>query len=164
MGILVAQPSNQPADRVNSPLNRATLPLLFFSMCAAAWFNYWRSVPDFAADLEPIALDVRPVVNNAEKPALLLFTSENDRPSSAFKHDVFEDRDVQAYVNANFVPVVIDVSKVKTPAISDDATLPRMILLDSDGHETLRGSAMGKATFLQWLESAHQNHAALVSR
>jgi thiol:disulfide interchange protein len=144
-------------------LGHATLPLLIFALCAAVWFTYWREVPELAMPIPHTPADPA-LAAGADKPALLFFTSDADATCRDFKRDVFDDSDVQAYLKANFVPIIIDVSKTAAPAAADRTSLPRLVLLDPAGHETRRGATMGKASFLQWLQSAHNGQATLVSR
>jgi hypothetical protein len=155
--------SEQPKGpfRAAAPKLRHVVPVLLFPLCAAAWFTYWRSVPALAP---PAAPRVSAAAADPVKPALLVFISSNDPRCVTFQHDVFDDIDVQAYVKANFLPIVVDVSKTHTQAISDGESLPRLVLLDDSGHETRRGSMMEKSSLLQWLKSASTGQAALVSR
>jgi hypothetical protein len=155
-------PKEQAGEAVPS-VRRATLPLLIFAMCAAVWFSYWRDVPELALPIPQAPADPA-LVSVADKPALLFFTSNADATCRAFKQDVFDDSDVQAYLTANFVPIIIDLSKTTAKATADPATLPGLVLLDKAGHQTRHSATMGKASFLQWLESAHGGQDTLVSR
>ncbi|WDQ16447.1 thioredoxin family protein [Rhodopirellula sp. P2] len=95
----------------------------------------------------------------ADKPILLSFTANWCVPCRVMKRQVWADSQVMELVNAEFVPVAIDVGDPENAEIMADYGIessPVTIVCDSQG-KTLdwRAGGISKPVFLELLDSSH---------
>ena len=89
------------------------------------------------------------------RPVLLDAGADWCPPCITMKHDVWPDPEVTRLVGAGYVPLLIDVDR--QPAIAsryDIATIPAVMLLDSDGAVLRRAGYLPRAGMVRFLTDA----------
>ena len=157
-------PSPPPADATPQPGRRKSpwwwqafwLSFLVVSL-ACAWYSFY--VPanriawaaDYAAAQEQAA--------ESGKPMILFFTARWCVPCRIMKRSVWADDEVEATVNAGFIPVTIDVDDPAAAAVQERyqvGATPVTIVTDPQGNVlNYAVGGIGKAEFLELLQKPH---------
>ncbi|QDV63628.1 thioredoxin family protein [Crateriforma conspicua] len=94
-----------------------------------------------------------------DKPILLYFTANWCVPCRVMKRQVWADFQVKELVNAEFVPVAIDVGDPENAEVMAAYAIqgpPVTIVCDSQGHALdWRAGRISKTVFLELLDSSH---------
>ena len=152
-----AEPASQPGRR-KSPWWWQAFWLLFLVVSLAyAWYSFY--VPanriawaaDFAAAGQQAA--------ESGKPMILFFTAKWCVPCRIMKRTVWADDEVEATVNAGFIPVLIDVDDPAAAAAQERyqvGATPVTIVTDPQGNVlNYAVGGIGKAEFLELLSKPH---------
>ncbi|WP_037199198.1 thioredoxin family protein [Rhodopirellula baltica] len=95
----------------------------------------------------------------ADKPILLYFTANWCVPCRVMKRQVWADSQVKELVNAEFVPVAIDVGDPHNAEVMDAYNIqgpPVTIVCDSQGKAMdWRSGGISQPVFLEFLNSSH---------
>ena len=98
-----------------------------------------------------------------KKPVLLYFTGEWCVPCRVMKRQVWADEQVAKSVNANFIPVAIDVGNPNDAAVMDRYNIvgsPVTIVTDPDGNVLRwRDGGLDKSEFLEFLGTSPSSFA-----
>ncbi len=118
-----------------------------------AWCCFYVLTNDIAwADEFP---DAQQKTELSGKPMVLFFTGKWCVPCRIMKREVWADEQVTASVNAQFIPVAIDVDNPDDAAILARYNVvgaPVTMITDPKGNVLQwREGGMGKADFLDWL-------------
>lgn len=93
------------------------------------------------------------------KPIILYFTGEWCVPCRIMKRQVWADEEVTALVNAQFVPVLLDVDDPENAALMERYNIagpPVIIVTDGEGNALRwRAGGMSKADFLELLNPSN---------
>ncbi|QEG37131.1 thioredoxin family protein [Bythopirellula goksoeyrii] len=108
-----------------------------------AWADNYTSAQQHAAD--------------SGKPIILYFTGEWCVPCRVMKRQVWADEEVKTSVNAQFIPVAIDVDNPDTAAVLSRYNVggaPVTIITDPQGNALRwRAGGIGKSEFLELLNA-----------
>jgi len=154
-----------PAGKSKSGRFRQVFWLAFLVISLGyAWYSFYAPANDVAWAEDFTAAQQQAV--ETDKPMILFFTGAWCSPCQIMKRQVWADDQVASKVNAEFVPVTIDVDNPGAAATLSRYGVhitPTTILTDPAGSvlQEERGG-MSKADFLDWLGKAEP--AALEGR
>ncbi len=162
-------PSPSPADAATQPRRRKSpwwwqaFWLIFLVVSLAyAWYSFYVPANNIAwADDYATA---QQQAAQSGKPMILFFTGKWCVPCRIMKRTVWADDQVEAAVNAGFIPVLIDVDDPAAAAALEHYNIgatPTTIITDSQGNvlQQVQGG-INKADFLQLLEQPNPSTAA----
>ena len=156
-----SSPSPPPADPATQPRRRTSrwwwqafwLTFLVISL-AYAWYCFYVPANDVAWADDYAAAQQQAAQSG--KPMILFFTGKWCVPCRIMKRTVWADDQVEATVNAGFIPVLIDVGDPAAAAALGQYNIgatPTTIITDAQGNvlEQVEGG-INKSEFLKLLE------------
>lgn len=160
--------SQTPPSSVESPPGRKRafhfwrcfwLTFLVISL-GYAWYSFYVPSNDIAwADNYALA---RQKAAESGKPVILYFTGTWCSPCRIMKRQVWADEEVMALVNAQFVPVAIDVDDPENAELMTHYKVggpPVTIVSDPQGNVVdWRAGRISKSEFLALLDSSSPSH------
>ena len=158
-------PSQLPSsDNPDAPPNRKKLLfwrsfwLLFLVVSLLyAWYSFY--VPSNSIAWADNYASARQQAADSGKPIILYFTATWCVPCRIMKRQVWADEQVTASVNAEFVPVAIDVNNPENAAVLKRYNVsgtPVTIVTDPEGNALRwRAGGIGKSEFLKLLRASN---------
>ena len=108
---------------------------------------------DWQHDLETALATAR----TQQRPVLVVFGAEWCPPCRAMKREVWPDAEVSQAVEANFVPVYIDIDDQQRRSISARygiSSIPSVLILNHAGDVLSHRNSMSRSQTLQFLQAA----------
>lgn len=123
---------------------------------AYAWYCFYVPANDIAWAENYDAAQSKAV--DTDRPMVLYFTGTWCVPCRIMKRQVWADQAVKSKVNADFIPVAVDVGAPENSAILERYQVtgaPVVIVTDPQGNALdWRAGGIGKAEFLELLQSS----------
>ncbi|MCO6454228.1 MAG: thioredoxin family protein [Pirellulaceae bacterium] len=120
---------------------------------ASAWYSFY--VPSNSIDWADSYTSAQQQAVDAGKPIILYFTGTWCVPCRVMKRVVWADEEVKSMVNAQFIPVAIDVDNTDNAAVLSRYNVggaPVTIITDPQGNPLRwRAGGIGKSEFLELL-------------
>ena len=164
-----SSPSPSPADPATQPRRRKSpwwwqafwLTFLVVSL-AYAWYCFYVPANDIAWADDYAAAQQRAAQSG--KPMILFFTGKWCVPCRIMKRTVWADDQIEATVNAGYIPVLLDVNDPAAAAALGQYNIgatPTTIITDAQGNVVKQvEGGINKSEFLKLLEQPNPSAAA----